>query len=88
MNPIIVISSERDAAFEEKRDALVAAIRSLARSHGVAHRVFVNDAVKLLKRIQSETSLALQWPRILNDAGDGGVPIDELRAVYTMLFQS
>jgi hypothetical protein len=73
--------------YVQKLDAWVSTIRSLARAHGVAHRVFINDAIKEVRKPATVTG----DPRARLDksfklAVQGGIPEEELRTLYTLIF--
>lgn len=70
-----------------KLDAWVLAIRNLARIHKVAHRVYINDAVKEVRK-----PVTLNWTPMkrvdesFRMAVTGGIPEEELLAVRTLIF--
>ncbi len=73
--------------YVQKLDAWANTIRNLARAHGVAHRVAINDAVKEIRKPVGVTADPLaRLDKSFKLAVQGGIPEEELRAVYTLIF--
>jgi hypothetical protein len=76
-----------NAEYAQKLDAWVNAIRNLARAHGVAHRVRINDAVKEIRKPITVSSSGLgRVDNSLKLAVQGGIPEEELRAIHALIF--
>jgi hypothetical protein len=74
--------------YGQKLDAWVLTIRNLARAHGVAHRIAISDAVKEIRKPATVTGDPLaRLDKSFKLAVQGGIPEEELRAVYALIFQ-
>ncbi len=71
---------------QDKIDAWVNAIRSLARQHRVAHRSDVSMAIKIIRRTLVTESLLSQVLKSTEYALTAGIPKEELLAIRTLIF--
>ena len=71
---------------QQKVDAWVYAVRTLARQHGCAHREGVNFAVKSARRLLVTESLSTMIYLSSRNAQSAGIPEEELLAIRTLIF--
>ena len=69
-----------------KLDAWVNAIRTLARQHGVSHRIHISEAVKTARKTLATQTLANQVQESSRMAIVGGIPAEEMVAIRTLIF--
>lgn len=77
---------ELTPADEQKVDAWVCAIRSLARTHHVAHRSDVGHAIKAARKRAGVVSLTEAVKASLLTARAAGIPEEELESVRALIF--
>lgn len=71
----------------EKLDAWVLAIRNLARDHRVAHRIYIGDAIKEIRKPATATySPHKRIEESFRMAVAGGIPEEELLAIRALIF--
>lgn len=73
----------------EKIDAWVNAIRLLARQNKVSHRTTVGDAIKEARKtlMVNDQLMGVGLEKSLKLAIQAGIPENEIRAVYALIFQ-
>ena len=71
----------------DKLDAWCIAIRNLARAHGVAHRLYIGDAIKEIRKPATTTwQPTKRIDESFRMAVAGGIPEEELLAIRTLIF--
>lgn len=71
---------------QDKLDAWVSAIRTLARQHRVAHREEVSLAIKFVRRTLVTESISSMVSKSAAYAKSAGIPSDEIVAIRTLIF--
>lgn len=71
---------------QDKLDAWVSAIRTLARQHRVAHREEVSLAIKFVRRTLVTESIPSMVSKSAEYAKSAGIPSDEIVAIRTLIF--
>ena len=76
-----------EPGYAQKLDAWVSTIRSLARTHGVEHRVLINDAIKEVRKPATLTGdPRARLDRSFKLAVAGGIPEEELKSIRALIF--
>ena len=71
---------------QDKLDAWVNAIRSLARQYRVAHREDTSLAIKFVRRTMVTESISSMVSKSVAFAKSAGIPEEELAAIRTLIF--